>query len=313
MENLAALRSLAAAVQEGSLSAAARRLGITQPAVSQQIAALERSYGMELVIRGRNGIRPTEAGSLAVEHVAEVLARLARMGDELAALHASGEGRLGVACALLMAQTVLVPVLADLRRDHPGLRIDLKPSDTVEDLTEIGADLAIRAGSAGPGEGTVRKLAEIELLLVASPVYLDRVGRPRGIEDLARLDYIQYKDDPEETSILLEDGRRAPVKTAFAAQLPNLICHAVQNHLGFAKAPRFFVQALLERGEMELILPDTLPTPKPIYLIRAPGTQAASRRMAIFVERFLAQLARTPGFRLAPDLRAGQIDFSAGA
>jgi DNA-binding transcriptional LysR family regulator len=196
MENLAALRSLVAAIEEGSLSAAARRLRITQPAVSQQIAALEQGYGVDLVVRGRNGIRPTEAGQLAMEHATEVLARLARLSDEIAALQASGEGRLGLNCSLFLAQTVLVPVLADLRRAHPKLKIDLHASDSYQDMAEVGADLALRAGSPGPGDGTVRKLADIELVLVASPTYLDRVGRPRGIGDLARLDYIQYKDDP---------------------------------------------------------------------------------------------------------------------
>ncbi len=302
MENLAALRSLVAAVEEGSLSAAARRLGITQPAVSQQIAALEQGYGVELVIRGRNGIKPTEAGSLAVAHAGEVLARLARLGDELAALQASGDGRLVVACAMLVAQSVLVPVLSDLRTTHPGLRIDLRASDAVQDLTEIGADLAIRTGSPGPGEGTVRKLAEIELLLIGSRDYLDRVGRPTGAGDLERLDYIQYKDDPEETSVLLEDGTVAPVRAAFAAQLPNLIRHAVTSHLGFAKAPRFFVQDLLDRGEIEELL-TIRPKPKSLYLVRAPGTAAASRRVAVFLDRFVAELSRTPGFRIAADLR----------
>lgn len=303
MENLSALRSLVAAAHEGSLSAAARRLGITQSAVSQQIAGLEQAYGVELVIRGRNGITPTQAGALAVEHASEVLARLEQMGDAMAALQASGEGRLGLACALLMAQTMLVPVLADLRQTHPGLKIDLKASDAVQDLTEAGVDLAIRAGSAGPGTGTVRKLAEIEQVLVASPAYLDRVGRPNSPGDLARLDYIQYKDDPEETAILMESGFRAPVTVAFAAQLPNLICHAVQNHLGFAKAPRFFVHHLIEAGEMELLFPEQ-PMPKPLYLVRAERSQGASKRVEIFVTRFVAQLARTPGFRVAAGLRA---------
>lgn len=302
MENIAALRSLVAAVEEGSLSAAARRLGITQPAVSQQIAALEQGYGVELVIRGRNGIRPTEAGALTASHAGDVLARLARLGDELAALQASGDGRLVIACAMLVAQTVLVPVLSDLRQTHPGLRVDLRVSDAVQDLSETGADLAIRTGSSGPGEGKVRKLAGIELLLVASRAYLDRVGRPMGVDDLERLDYIQYKDDPEETSVLLEDGRAAPVRAAFAAQLPNLIRHAITSHLGFAKAPRFFIQDLLDKGEIEEVLPQR-PYPKSLYLVRAPGTSGASRRIAVFLDRFVAELARTPGFRLAPDLR----------
>jgi DNA-binding transcriptional LysR family regulator len=305
MENIAALRSLVTALQEGSLSAAARRLGITQPAVSQQIAALERSFGVDLVVRGRNGIRPTEAGLLAVEHATEVLDRLVRMGEELSGLRGSSEGRLSVACALLLAQTVLVPVMADLRRDHPELRIDLKASDLVQDLTVAGVDIALRAGLVSAEDGTMRKLAEVEQLLVASPAYLDRVGRPKDIGDLGRLDDIQYKDDPDETTILLGDGRKAPVTVAFAAQLPNLIQHAVESHLGFAKAPRFFVADLLAGGVFEEVLPGLTLAPKPLYLVRGPGLQAANRRVAVFLEYVVAELARIPGFRLAADLRAG--------
>jgi DNA-binding transcriptional LysR family regulator len=302
MENLAALRSLVAAAHEGSLSAAARRLRITQSAVSQQIAGLEQTYGLDLVIRGRNGIILTEAGALAVDHATGVLARMDQMAEALAALHASGEGRLILSCALLLSQTVLVPVLADLRQTDPGLKIDVKANDAVLDLAASGADIAIRAGSPGPGGGIVRKLAEIEQVLVASPAYLDRVGRPNSPQDLARLDYIQYKDDPEETHVLMENGERAPVTAAFAAQLPNLICHAVQNHLGFAKAPRFFVDHLIRAGEMEVLFPEE-PMPKPLYLIRSERHQGASRRIEIFVSRFVAELARRPGFRLASDLR----------
>lgn len=302
MENIVALRSLVAACETGSLSAAARRLGITQPAVSQQIAALERSLGLVLVVRGRNGIHPTEAGRLAARHGAEVLARLSEMQDALAALQSSPDGRLGLSCALLMSQSLLVPVLADLRRTHPGLKIEFQATDTLVDLAKAELDLAIQATTDGAGNGMVRKLAEVELCLVASRRYLERVGRPQTPEDLRPLDYIQYRDDPDENAVVFADGATAPVNVAFAAQMPNLILHAVQNHLGFAKAPRYFIADLLARGEAEIILPDRPLSPKLLYLIRAPGL-AASRRVNLFVDRFIEELARTPNILLARDLR----------
>ncbi|MDC7789619.1 LysR family transcriptional regulator [Rhodoplanes sp. TEM] len=302
MDTIAAIRSLVAACDTGSLSGAARRLGISQPAVSQQIAAWEQSLGLVLLVRGRDGIRPTEAGRLAASHGAEVLARLSQMQDALAALQAVPEGRLGLSCALLMAQSVLVPVLADLRRSHPKLKIDLHAGDEPVDLAEAGLDLAIQAATGGAGSGTVRKLAEVELCLVASRLYLDRVGRPGTLDDLRRLDYVQYRDDPDETTIVFADGDTAPVTLAFAAQMPHLLLHAVQNHLGFAKAPRFLVADLLARGEVEIILPERRLAPKLLYLIRAPGL-AASRRVGLFVDRVVDELARTPHIRLAPDLR----------
>jgi DNA-binding transcriptional LysR family regulator len=302
MENIAAIRSLVAACETGSLSAAARRLGITQPAVSQQIAALERSIGLVLVVRSRNGIHPTEAGKLAVSHGSELLDRLSRMQDALAALKTLPEGRLGLSCALLMAQTLLVPVLADLRSSYPKLKIDLRASDEMVDLTEAGFDLAIQSETSGVDCGTIRKLADIELCLIASRDYLDRVGRPATPMDLGRLDYIQYRDDPDENRIVFTNGETAPVTVAFAAQMPNLLLHAVRNHLGFAKAPRFLVADLIAHGEVENILPKYHLVPKSLYLIRATGL-AASRRVSLFVDRFIAELAGTAYIHLAHDLR----------
>lgn len=299
MDNLAALRSLASAARQGSLSAAARHLRITQPAVSQHIAALERAYGVELVIRGRNGIQMTEAGDLVLCHAEDVLAGLARLDEAMSALKSSPDGRLAIACPLLIARSVIVPVLADLRRLHPNLRIDLKESDQIQAPAELGVDLAIRACRLGPAEGTVRKLADIEQVLVAAPTYLDRVGRPQSAASVATLDYIQYKDDPDERSLPLADGSEMPVTVAFAAQMPDLMLHAVRSNLGIASLPRFFVQLLLDTGEIEEVLPTHPIAAKALYLMRAPGTSSKSRRVAIFVERFVAELGTLRGFRLA--------------
>jgi DNA-binding transcriptional LysR family regulator len=303
MDNVAGLRSLMAAARDGSLSAAARRLKITQPAVSQQIAALEQLYGVELVVRGRNGVRLTEAGQVAVTHAEQVLAQLARMDDAMFALQSSEEGRLSVACPSLIAKTVLVPVLADLRRSYPKIKIDLKATDQLQDPIQNPYDLELRACRIGPAEGSIRKLAEIEQVLIASPGYLDRVGRPESLDGLSKLDYIQFKDDPDEKFLPLADGAQAPITIAFAAQMPDLMLHAVQNHLGIAALPRFFVSSQLEAGIVEEVLPTHPLAAKQLFLVRAPGTLGKSRRVAIFMDRFVEELANAQGFSLVPGLK----------
>ncbi|WP_162901520.1 LysR substrate-binding domain-containing protein [Breoghania sp. L-A4] len=96
------------------------------------------------------------------------------------------------------------------RRTHPKLKIEFRATDDLVDLAEAGLDLAIQASTDGAGNGTVRKLAEIELCLVASRGYLDRVGRPKAPADLLPLDYIQYRDDPDENTIVFADGGVLP-------------------------------------------------------------------------------------------------------
>jgi DNA-binding transcriptional LysR family regulator len=120
-----------------------------------------------------------------------------------------------------------------------------------------------------------------------------------GPADLARLDYIQYKSDPDEKHLAFADGSLAPITVSFAAQMPDLMLHAVQNHLGIATLPRFFVQEHLASGALAEVLPGHQVASKQMFLLRAPGTNAKGRRVAIFTERLMTELAAMPGFRVA--------------
>lgn len=293
-----ALRSLVAAVESGSLTAAARRLGVTQPAVSQKLAALEGDLGQQLLVRSRQGVRPTPAGQLAYEHCLLVLSDLAGMRTALDALKGEVTGTLRVTANMLMSQTVMGPIIAELRRLHPQLRVELAATDAVLDIEVDRIDLALRANAPGSGSGTVRKIGEFACLLVATPAYLDSVGRPTGPEDLGRLAYIQYRDDPEERELALRHAAglvRAPASPAFSAQHPELVLHAVTGGLGFAKAPRFFVQRQLDSGEFEAVLPDYAAMPKPLFLVQAEHVKDTPKARA-FGQVLEATLGRLIGF-----------------
>ncbi|MEO8530705.1 MAG: LysR family transcriptional regulator, partial [Deltaproteobacteria bacterium] len=131
MENLTALRSLVTALDAGSLSGAARKLGLSQSAVSQQIAALEHGYDQVLVFRGRSGVRPTEAGQIVAGHAASALAALDLMRDDLASLRGEVKGRLRVASSLILTEMILVDVAARLRKLHPDLTLEFVTGDQV--------------------------------------------------------------------------------------------------------------------------------------------------------------------------------------
>lgn len=293
-----ALHTLVVAIEARSLSAAARRLGVTQPAVSQKLAALESDLGQQLLVRSRLGVRPTAAGQLAYEHGVRVLANLAEMRSALDALKGEVAGTLRVTANMLFSQTIMGPVIADLRRRHPRLKVELLPTDAVLDLDADRVDVALRANMPGSGTGMVRKIGELECLLVATPAYLDAVGRPDGPEDLGRLSYIQYRDDPEERELSLRHAAgliRAPATPAFSAQHPELVLHAVSSGLGFAKAPRFYVQDHLASGAFEAVLPGYAAMPKPLFLVQAAHVKDMPRARA-FVAAVEATLAGVEGF-----------------
>jgi DNA-binding transcriptional LysR family regulator len=302
--DIAALRSLVAAVEEGSISGAAKRLAVSQPAVSQKLAGLEAALGQQLLVRSRHGVVPTPAGTLVFDHAGRVLSTLAEMQSAIEMLRADVAGRIRVTVNMVFGQAVMGPVLAEMRRRHPALRVDVLPTDTLIDLEAEAVDIAVRGGATGDHRGLVRRIATMEAVLVAAPAYLDTVGRPAGPDDLARLSYVQYRDDPEERSLAMVHGSEplvVPVSQAFSAQHPELTLHAVLGGIGFAKAPRFFVEEQLRSGLLEEVLPGYAPAPKPLYFVVREHLRD-SPNVRAFRAVLAEQLARMDGFLLSADL-----------
>lgn len=303
MLNLTQIRSLIAALDEGSLSAAARRLALSQPAVSQHIAALEAQIGQSLVTRARTGVHPTQAGRIVSEHGRRLIGEMQALEDALDSHSGTLKGRVRMTTTILFSQTVVFPLVAKLREIAPELKLDLLTTDEVLDVEAAGVDLALRGGTAGSGSGTARRVAEITGVLVATPAYLDRIGRPRHADDLDRLDYVEYRDSGGRTTLPLRDpdGQtiEAPVRPAFAAQSPNLVLQAVQAGIGFAQAPDFFVRPMIEAGELERVLPGYTAMPKLLHLVQSHAART-SPRVQLVRELLIEVLNATDGITVAP-------------
>jgi len=187
------LRVLRAVARTGSFSAAARELGYTQPAVSQQMKALEKSVGTPLVVRVGRGVRLSEAGEVLVRHAAGILAGLTAAEEELAAIAGLRAGRVRLVSFPTASSTLVPPAVAGVRAAQPGVRVSLTEAEPPESLAMLrGGDcevaLAFRypdrggseqAGSDGVGSGGVG----------SGGVGSDRVGGvhlPAGIEGSRR-------------------------------------------------------------------------------------------------------------------------------
>lgn len=148
------LRVLRAVAATGSFSAAARELGCTQPAVSQQMKALEASAGTPLLIRTGREMRLTQAGEALVRHAAGILAGLTAAEEEVAAIAGLRAGRVRLVSFPSGSSTLVPSALAALRAAHPGTRVslvDAEPPRSVEMLREGDCDIALafRYGTTG--------------------------------------------------------------------------------------------------------------------------------------------------------------------
>lgn len=200
-------RTFLAVVQEGSLSGAARRLGLTQPTVARHIDALEAAIGADLFLRSQRGLMPTEM-ALGLKPYAETLAATAAALVR-AASGAAGEvrGTVRVSASEVVGVEHLPPILARLRRRHPGLIVELVLSNAVDDLLRREADVAVRMTEPLQEALVARRLQPITLGLHARRDYLDRRGVPASLADLAGHDLIGFD---RETPALRGIAQRFP-------------------------------------------------------------------------------------------------------
>ena len=300
MDTLGAIESYVSAVQSGSLSGAARRRRMTQPAISQQITALESKFNTRLLLRNRNGVRVTQSGELMYKHAVAMLDEQANLKSALETLTNKVAGQLVVTANLAFSQQIMGEVIIELTKQFPDLKIILRADDRIMDLAAENIDFALRSGVVGDGNGVVRKIGTLSILHVATPEYLSIAGRPQTPADLINLDYIQYKatDDQIATPLLRgNEAIQAPIRIGLTAQFPELIFQALNGNLGYAKTPEFLVADAVECGQLEVLLPDWKIPDKDLFLVYPSGENNSPLVIAL-MHALLKRLDATKGVNL---------------
>ncbi|NBB96905.1 MAG: LysR family transcriptional regulator [Alphaproteobacteria bacterium] len=186
------LQSFLRVAQAGSLSAAARASGQSQPTLGRHIRALETTLGQPLFSRQPDGQKLTAVGAALLDDARAMQDAAARMAMTAAGASARLEGTVRITAARVVAHWHLPPILARLRTEEPGIQIDLVASDTAENLLFGEADIALRMFRPDRGDLMAQKLADLPLGLYAARDYLDRVGRPKTLAALKMLDFVGF-------------------------------------------------------------------------------------------------------------------------
>jgi DNA-binding transcriptional LysR family regulator len=176
---------LAAVANARSFGRAAERLGMTQSGVSKAIAKLEFRLGTRLVHRTSRAVELTDEGRALYERVAQHLAGIGEAAAETSKSREAVRGKLRVNVDPLFSRMVLSPNLSEFLLQNPGLELRIETRDRIGDLVSDGFDLAVRFGEPTPSALIARRLLNARILTVASPVYIDRHGRPGHPQDLA--------------------------------------------------------------------------------------------------------------------------------
>lgn len=188
-------RSFLGVLREGSLSGAARALGVAQPTVGRHIAELEQALGLPLFTRSQTGLLPTEAARALRSH-AEAMDSTAASFRRAAESHGDGvRGTVRVSASDVVGAEVLPPILASLSERHPQLTIELVLSNRVQDLLRREADIAVRMTQPKQDVLVARRVADVVIGLHARKDYLSRHGTPKKPEDLAKHSLIGFDEE----------------------------------------------------------------------------------------------------------------------
>jgi DNA-binding transcriptional LysR family regulator len=248
-------RSFLAVVRQGSLSAAARELGLTQPTLGRHVDELEIALKTPLFARSPHGLTPTAAALELAPH-AEAMASAA----EALARAASGEaaeprGVVRVTASEIIGVEVLPRILADFRDRHPQIVIELACSNRNQDLLRRDADIAVRMVRPTQGALIARRIGKLALGLYAHKRYVKRHGLPKSVEDLAQHTMIGF--DRDTSSYRAVNGTFPVTREIFALRTDNDHAQLAALRAGFGIAG---TQAGIAAREKDLVpvLPDQI-------------------------------------------------------
>ncbi len=185
-------RAFLVTAEEGSFSAAARSLGSTQPTIGRQVAALEEELGVTLFERVAGRLELTATGLALVDEVRAMGESATRVSRLAAGQAETIEGSVTITASEVIAGHLLPPILAGLRRDHPGIELEVVASNTLRDLHRREADIAIRNVSGTQPDLIARKVRDTQAHFYASPAYVERVGGLATADDLARAEILGF-------------------------------------------------------------------------------------------------------------------------
>lgn len=280
-----------------SFTAAAAQAGITPAAVSRAISRLEERLAVRLFVRSTRRIRLTDGGAAYFAQCKQALGQLAEAERELTGKQAEPAGMLRISVPTTLGHHALLPLLPAFRRRYPKVQLEVQVSNRNVDFTADGFDLAIRA-RAQPDSGLVaRKLMDADLVVVATPAYLRRAGRPRTPDDLKDHECIQF--------ILPSTGQRVPwqfrvdgkdveLETAggyTCSQDVLAVGTLARAGAGLVQTYRFMVERDLRDGTLVEVLKPYGGRSRPFSLVY-PGTRHMPLRVRVFIDFLLHTMNR---------------------
>ena len=284
-------RAFLVTAEEGSLSAAARALGMTQPTLSRQVDALEDELSLVLFERAGRGLILTPSGLELLEHVRGMGEAASRVSRSASGQSQSIEGSICIAASEAYSAFLLPPIIEKIRQEYPGISIEIVASNASSDLLRREADIAIRHVVSSQPDLITKKIRDDEVYFYAAHSYLAKIGSPRSFADLQTADFLAFSNNEPMLNVFNAMGLNVTEKN-----FP-IICdnHLVQWQL--VKQGVGIGGITKDIGDAEplvcRILPDMEPIAVPMWLATHRELHTSKRVRTVF-DFLVAELSKKP-------------------
>lgn len=276
MDRLEAMRTLVAAIDGGSLSAASRSLNVPLPTVSRRVSDLEGFLGSQLVVRTSRKLLLTEAGAAYVASARRVLEELSEAERAASGEYRAPRGELLVTAPLAFGGLNVAPLVHEFLAAYPDVTVRLVLSDSVIDLIESHVDIAVRIGRLPDSALVARRVGEIQWVVCASPDYLLRRGEPATPVALADHDCIAFEALQRYREWPFVGGsapQQVTINPRFSINTADGVVGGAVAGVGIARVLSYQAAASVRAGRLRPILVDWAPPPLPVHLVHAPHQQ----------------------------------------
>lgn len=268
MHSMAVFRRV---VEAKNFSAVARETNMSQSTVSKHIAALEERLGTKLLNRSTRSLKLTEAGKEYYHHCIRILNDFQEAEASVGKGKIKPTGTLRISTSAAFGRICLLPYMKEFFQGFPEIDIDLVFNDDYIDLVKEGIDLAIRIGPLADSTLIARKIGNSPRVVVASPDYLVKNGRPKKPTDLLNHDCLFYSlqksPDLWYFNSTQEGDESVRVSGRLKASSPEAICDATMEGLGISVLCEWYVRDYIKQGKLKVILPEYRPTTYDIHAV----------------------------------------------
>jgi DNA-binding transcriptional LysR family regulator len=280
MDRFQEMQVFTAVAQEQGFSAAARRLGMSAASVTRAVAALEKRIGTQLLTRTTRSVHLSEAGQRYLEDCRRILAEVQEAEDSAAGSHAQPRGQLTITAPVLFGELFVTPLMVSFLTQFPDVTINALLVDRVVSVVEEGVDVAVRIGELPDSNQHAIRVGEVRRVIVASPQFLAKHGRPTHPQDLAQAPIIATSSIGQLRNWPFLEGDeplsvRAEPRLVVTANQAAITAAALG--LGYTRVLSYQVASKIAAGELEIVLADFEVPPLPIHVVYQGGRKAAAR------------------------------------